>query len=281
MFIIDGKKIADEKLLILREEVKKLSGTPKMSIVLVGESSASQIYVKNKMKAAAEVGIEAELIDLESNISEKELLNTIAKLNNEKSINGIIVQLPLPPHINQFSVIDSIDPTKDIDGFHPYNVGKLSILGLKSDGFISCTPLGCIDLIKSVTESVSGKNVTVVGKSNIVGKPISYILSHLNATVTLAHSKTINLDAITRNSDIVILATGNPKFFGEDYFNKDAIIIDIGISRMLDGQICGDVDFENVLQKVKAITPVPKGVGPMTIFHLINNTVIAFLLQVK
>lgn len=275
--IIDGKKIADKILADLKAKIDKdkiIGASPaKLAIILVGNDPASTIYVQNKIKAAAKVGIETDLQKYDEDISEVELLRQIQYLNKDQQISGIIVQLPLPKNISKAKIINSIDPSKDVDGFHPMNVG--SLYSPYEHGFVPCTARGCLELIKSCCPVLTGKNVAVIGRSNIVGRPLAALLLKEDCSITICHSKTINLQDITRRADIVISAVGNPGFLTKDYFNSDAIVIDVGISRVESENKCelmGDVDFENVKKNVKYITPVPGGVGPMTVAYLLVNT---------
>jgi methylenetetrahydrofolate dehydrogenase (NADP+) / methenyltetrahydrofolate cyclohydrolase len=279
--IIDGKAIAENILQHIKTEIDSLKHTqrevPILAIVLVGNDPASEIYVRNKMLAAEKVGIKTQLLRFSSNISNTNLIAEISKLNNFDSVSGIIVQLPLPHHISKEDIIGAIDPDKDVDGFHPLNVGKLySGLG---QGLIPCTARGCLHLIKSTKQDLSGKNVVIIGRSNIVGRPLAALLLAEDCTVTIAHSKTINLQELTQKADIIISAIGSPRFLTNDYFNSEATVIDVGINRITrDGNISlvGDVDFPNVCDKVKFITPVPGGVGPMTVAYLLANCLDAF-----
>lgn len=275
--IIDGKKIADKILADLKAKIDKdrIDGaTPaKLAIILVGNDPASSIYVQNKIKAAAKVGIETTLQKFDDDITENELLKRIERLNQDEEVSGIIVQLPLPKNISKAKVVKSIDPSNDVDGFHPMNVG--SLYSPYEHGFVPCTARGCLELIKSCYPVLAGKNIVVIGRSNIVGRPLAALLLKEDCSVTICHSKTINLQAITKQADIVISAVGNPGFLTVDYFNEDAIVIDVGISRVESEDKCelmGDVDFENVKKNVKYITPVPGGVGPMTVAYLLVNT---------
>ena len=275
--IIDGKKISDQILTDLKakimEDSKLLAYPTKLAIILVGDNPASHIYIKNKIKAAESVGILIELKKFESTISEDQLLKEINNLNLNKTISGIIIQMPLPRHINSLALIEALDPSKDVDGFHPKNFGQL--YGNYSNKFVPCTALGCICLIKHCTEKLSGKNAVVIGRSNIVGRPTAALLLQENCTVTICHSKTKNLASITSKADIVISATGIPKFLTKKYFNKEAIVIDVGINRIIHNDksiLVGDVDFENVKDHVRYLTKVPGGVGPMTVAYLLVNT---------
>ena len=276
MTIIDGKKIAFELRTELKKEISALKNkyntVPGLSVVLVGEDSASKIYVKNKEKFAVEVGLKSEVIRYPESVEEKVVLNKINELNNNPKVSGILVQLPLPKHINKKKVIETILPTKDVDGFHPVNVGNLSS---GYDSVIPCTPLGCYLLIKRFEKNLNGKKVTVIGRSNLNGKPMTQLLLKENCTVTITHSKTIDLKSECQKGDIVVVAAGIPKLVKGDWVKKDSIVIDVGINKTENG-IVGDVDFGEVSKVAKAITPVPGGVGPMTIACLLNNTVECF-----
>lgn len=275
--LIDGKYHADLILEKLKKNIeyqkKENNLVAKLAIILVGSDPASAIYVRNKISAARKIGIDTELKNFEENISEKTLLGEILRMNLDNSISGIIVQLPLPKQISKEKVINAIDPAKDVDGFHPFNVGVLN--SGYSGGFIPCTARGCLELIKLTQINLEGKNVAIVGRSNIVGKPLAALLSREDATVTLCHSKTTNLASITSNADIVVTAIGKLRFFSSEYFSEKAIVIDVGINRIMvegDYKLVGDVAFESVKNKVSYITPVPGGVGPMTIAYLLTNT---------
>lgn len=276
MTLLDGKtlsKTLKQELKIKTSELEtKYQVKPTMAIVLVGDNSASEIYVRNKIKAAAFVGIEAKLIKLDKTISEQELLNLVDELNNNSSIHGIIVQLPLPSHINEQTIIDKISATKDIDGFGALNKGKL-FSGL--DAIPSATPAGIMHLLKAYNIEISGKEAVVVGRSNIVGKPIALLLLNENATVTIAHSKTKDLKEVTKKADILVVAVGKPKFITKDMVKDGAVVIDVGINR-IDSNIYGDVDFDEVSKKASYITPVPGGVGPLTIVSLLENTLTTY-----
>ena len=274
--IIDGKKIAAK----LRENLKKniinlkstLKSIPGLTVILIGEDPASKIYVKNKEKFSKEVGMNSEVIRYPENIEEKVVLDKIKELNKNKKVSGILVQLPLPKHINKKRVIDTILPNKDVDGFHPINVGNLSS-GYESN--IPCTPLGCYLLIKEVEKNLSGKHAVIIGRSNLNGKPMAQLLLKENCTVTITHSKTKDLKAVCNKADIIVAAVGKPKLVKGDWVKKNAVIIDVGINKTEAG-IVGDVDFDEVSKIARAITPVPGGVGPMTIACLLNNTVECF-----
>tara|TARA_Y100000590_G_scaffold190853_1_gene217222 strand:+ start:206 stop:1051 length:846 start_codon:yes stop_codon:yes gene_type:complete len=274
--IIDGKKIASE----LREELKKkiselksnYNSAPGLTVILVGEDPPSKIYVKNKEKFAKEVGINSDVIRYPEKVEEKTLLNKIIELNNDDKVSGILVQLPLPQHIDKRKVIETILPGKDVDGFHPMNVGNLSS---GYDSSIPCTPLGCYLLLKQVEKNLNGKHAVMIGRSNLNGKPMTQLLLKENCTVTIAHSKTKDLKAECIRADIIIAAVGRPKLVKGDWVKKGAIVIDVGINKTESGLV-GDVDFDQVSKIAKAITPVPGGVGPMTIACLLNNTVECF-----
>jgi len=276
--IIDGKKIAEQLREKIKSDIKKISDNnkPGLAVILIGEHPASQIYVKNKEKFANEVGINSSVLRFDENISEEELKNEIKKLNDDPDVHGILVQLPLPKHISQKDIIQSIDPYKDVDGFHPINVGNLSS---GNDAMVPCTPLGCYYLIKKVIPNLSGLNAVVIGRSNINGKPMAQLLLKENCTVTIVHSKTKNIEEICKNGDIVIAAVGKAKMVKSDWVKDTAVIIDVGINRIeINGKnkIVGDVDFDNIQDKVKGISPVPGGVGPMTIACLLENTLKAY-----
>jgi len=274
--IIDGKKIAAELREELKKSVTKLKSTynvvPGLTVILVGEDAPSKIYVKNKEKFAKEVGMNSEVIRYPADIQEKELLNKIKELNKNDKVSGILVQLPLPKHINKRKVIETIDHTKDVDGFHPINVGNLSS---GYDSSIPCTPLGCSLLLKKVEKNLNGKHAVIIGRSNLNGKPMTQLLLKENCTVTITHSKTKDLKTECLRADIIIAAVGMPKLVKGDWVKKGAVVIDVGINKT-DSGIVGDVDFDEVSKVAKAITPVPGGVGPMTIACLLNNTVECF-----
>ena len=274
--IIDGKKVAADLRADLKKKVAELKSNynvvPGLTVVLVGEDSPSKIYVKNKEKFAKEVGMNSEVIRYPENVEEKVVLNKIKELNNNDKVSGILVQLPLPKHINKRKVIETILPSKDVDGFHPTNVGNLSS---GYDSNIPCTPLGCYLLLKKVEKNLNGKHAVVIGRSNLNGKPMTQLLLKENCTVTITHSKTKDLKAECNRADIVIAAVGRPKLVKGDWIKKGAIVIDVGINKT-DSGLVGDVDFDEVSKVAKAITPVPGGVGPMTIACLLNNTVECF-----
>lgn len=273
--LIDGKKISmDIKNEVKAEaaELKSKGIEPCLAVILVGSDPASQVYVRNKKKACEYCGIKSLSYELDENITEEELLKLIDELNENKECNGILVQLPLPKHIDENKVLLRINPEKDVDGFHPYNVGLLSIG--KAD-LKACTPAGCIELIKRSGVDITGKNCVVIGRSNIVGKPVGMLLLSENGTVTTCHSKTKNMKEICAAADILVVAIGKPKFVGADMVKEGAVVIDVGINRNEEGKLCGDVDFAEVEPKAGYITPVPGGVGPMTIAMLMNNCLVA------
>lgn len=271
--IIDGKLISTQIKDELKEKVAKLKEEGKnisLAVIQVGNDPASSVYVRNKKNACAYIGMESLSYELPEETSQEELLELIQKLNKDDKVNGILVQLPVPKHIDEDAIIKAIDPAKDVDGFHPQSVGTMSI-GQK--GFLSCTPAGVIQLLKRSGIEMEGKECVVVGRSNIVGKPMAMLLLRENATVTITHSRTKDLKEVTKRADILIAALGKPKFINEEYIKEGAVVIDVGIHRQDDGKLCGDVDYERVIDKVSAITPVPGGVGPMTIAMLMNNCV--------
>ena len=274
--IIDGKKTAAELRKELKKKVTELKSTfnavPGLTVILAGEDPPSKIYVKNKEKFAKEIGINSEVIRYPENVEEKVVLNKIRELNDDNKVSGILTQLPLPKHIDKRKVIETILPGKDVDGFHPVNVGNLSS---GYDSNIPCTPLGCYLLLKQVEKNLSGKHAVVIGRSNLNGKPMTQLLLKENCTVTITHSKTKDLKAECNRADIIIAAVGRPKLVKGDWVKKDAIVIDVGINKT-DSGLVGDVDFDEVSKVAKAITPVPGGVGPMTIACLLNNTVECF-----
>lgn len=271
--IIDGKAISKQIKEELRDkvaELKKKGVEIKLAVIQVGSDPASSVYVNNKKKACEFIGIGSLSYELEEAVSEEKLLELIAELNAREDVNGILVQLPLPPHIDEDRVIKAISPKKDVDGFHPENVGYLSI-GQK--GFVSCTPAGIIELLKRSGIEIEGKECVVIGRSNIVGKPMAALLLRENGTVTIAHSRTKNLKEVAKRADILVVAVGRPQFIDEEYVKDGAVVIDVGIHRDENNHLCGDVDFERVKEKAYAITPVPGGVGPMTIAMLMHNCV--------
>ena len=276
MTIIDGKKTAADLRSNLKNEVdnlkKKFNRVPGLTVILIGEYAPSKIYVRNKEKSAVEIGLKSEIIKYPDTVDEKTVLEKISELNKDENVSGILVQLPLPKHINNKKIIDAIDPNKDVDGFHPNNVGNLSS-GYESS--IPCTPLGCHFLIKKIEPNLNGKKAVVLGRSNLNGKPMTQLLLKENCTVTIAHSKTKNLREECLKADILVVAVGIPKLVKGDWVKKGSIVIDVGINKTEEG-IVGDVDFEEVSKHAKAITPVPGGVGPMTIACLLKNTIECF-----
>ncbi|MBC2062416.1 bifunctional methylenetetrahydrofolate dehydrogenase/methenyltetrahydrofolate cyclohydrolase FolD [Listeria marthii] len=270
--IIDGKKLAKEIQEKVTSEVAELAKTgkkPGLAVVLVGDNQASRTYVRNKQKRTEEAGMKSVLIELPENVTEEKLLSVVEELNEDKTIHGILVQLPLPKHISEEKVIDTISYDKDVDGFHPVNVGNLFI---GKDSFVPCTPAGIIELIKSTGTQIEGKRAVVIGRSNIVGKPVAQLLLNENATVTIAHSRTKDLPQVAKEADILVVATGLAKFVKKDYIKPGAIVIDVGMDRDENNKLCGDVDFDEVVEEAGFITPVPGGVGPMTITMLLANT---------
>jgi methylenetetrahydrofolate dehydrogenase (NADP+)/methenyltetrahydrofolate cyclohydrolase len=286
--VINGKELAKELRNNLKNEIidlRKMHGAvPGLAVVQVGNVAASSVYVKAKTKSALEVGIEVFDHHLEDSITQKDLLTLINKLNNQKNVNGILVQLPLPKHINEQIILDSIDPNKDADGFHPLNVGKLSIASFNDENLlIPCTPYGCLLMLKNLGIELSGKNAVVIGRSNIVGKPMGQLLLKESCTVTIAHSKTLNLEKVCENADILIAAVGKPEIVKGSWVKDGAIVIDVGINRIdsknngeVKTKLVGDVKYDEVEKKAYAISPVPGGVGPMTIACLLRNTTISF-----
>lgn len=272
--IIDGKAISAAVKARIQSEVSALSArgiTVGLAVIIVGENPASKIYVANKKKACEALGIISEEYALPESTTEQELLELINTLNNKKSINGILCQLPLPPHLDEKLIINSITPEKDVDAFNPYSVGRIMI---GDYDFVPCTPAGIMEMLKYEGIEIAGKSCVVIGRSNIVGKPMAMLLLHANGTVTVCHSKTKNLKEICRNADILVAAVGKAKFVTEDMVKPGAVVIDVGMNRE-NGKLCGDVDFDAVKEKASAITPVPGGVGPMTIAMLMQNTLTA------
>ena len=276
MILIDGKKIAAE----LREELKnevsnlktKYNKVPGLTVILIGDLTPSQIYVRNKEKSAKEVGLKSDILKYPDSVEEKVILDKIEELNNDETVSGILVQLPLPKHIDKQKVIETIHPSKDVDGFHPMNVGNLSS-GYQSS--VPCTPLGCYLLIKKIEPNLSGKKAVIIGRSNLNGKPMTQLLLKENCTVTITHSKTVSLKNECLKADIIVAAVGIPELVKGDWVKKDAIVIDVGINKT-DKGIIGDVAFDEVSKNAKALTPVPGGVGPMTIACLLKNTIDCF-----
>ncbi|MCR4604671.1 MAG: bifunctional methylenetetrahydrofolate dehydrogenase/methenyltetrahydrofolate cyclohydrolase FolD [Eubacterium sp.] len=268
--IIDGKMISNQIKQELAERVKSEGLELSLAVVLVGDDPASAVYVGNKKKACEMVGIRSVSHELPASTTEDELIELVQKLNDDDSINGILVQLPLPKHIDEDKIIKTISPDKDVDGFHPESVGRLSI---GQPGFVSCTPAGIIQLLKRSDVEIDGKECVIIGRSNIVGKPMSMLMLRENATVTVCHSHTKDLKEVCKRADILIVAIGKPKMIDSSYVKEGAIVIDVGIHRQDNGKLCGDVDFDDVAPHTSMITPVPGGVGPMTIAMLMNNCV--------
>ena len=273
--VISGREVAETILTTdLKNKVIELNKKnikPKLIVILVGDMKAAASYVAQKEKFAIKAGIESDVMRFEASVTESDILKQIDKINSDKNIHGVIVQLPLPDHISVTKVLNRIDPSKDVDGFTPTNVGKLF---LGEDTLVSCTPKGIMQMLASTGTDLNGKNVTVVGRSNIVGKPVAILCLQQNATVTICHSRTKDLNSKLSDADVVIVAVGIPKFINGDQIPKDSIVIDVGIHN-IDGKLCGDVDFESASLKASAITPVPGGVGPMTVCALIENTILA------
>lgn len=271
--IIDGKEISFQIKDELKTEVSillKKGIEVTLAVIQVGDDPASSVYVKNKKKACEYIGIRSLSYELEANTTEEELLSLIERLNIDETVNGILVQLPVPKHIDEHKIIKAISPKKDVDGFHPESVGSLCI---GQPGFVSCTPAGIIQLLKRSGVEIAGKECVIIGRSNIVGKPMSLLLLQENGTVTIAHSKTTNLKEICKRADILVVAIGRPKMITADYIKADAVVIDVGMHRNEDNKLCGDVDYDQVAPIASAITPVPGGVGPMTIAMLMSNCV--------
>ena len=273
--IIDGKQIRDSVLDRLREQVSALKAggkNPCLCVIIVGDDAASRVYVNNKKKACESIGIESKEYALPESTTTEELLGLIDKLNEDSSITGILCQMPVPAHIDSKAVLERISPYKDVDCFHPFNVGKLS----QGDNvFLPCTPAGMVEMLDYMGVEITGKHCVIIGRSDIVGKPMAMLMLQRDATVTVCHSKTKNLADITRTADIVVVAVKKPYFLKSDMIKEGAVVLDVGINRNAEGKICGDVDFEDCKEKASMITPVPGGVGPMTIAMLMNNTVIA------
>ena len=273
--IIKGLEVAKQIRQNMKEEVialKKQAITPKLTVILIGDDPASHSYVNGKEKASKEIGIESEIIRLKDDTSEADLLDKIDKLNNDETVDGILVQLPLPKHINEQKVIEAIHPDKDVDGFHPISIGRMMV---GQDTFLPCTPNGILTLLKSKEIQIEGANAVIIGRSNIVGKPMGQLLLNENATVTYCHSRTKDLKTFTKNADILIVAMGKAHAIDESYVKEGAAVIDVGINRTNEGKLTGDVDFEAVKEVASFITPVPRGVGPMTITMLLQNTIIS------
>ena len=271
--LIDGKLISAQIKDELKAEVAQMKEkgiNPCLAVIQVGNDPASSVYVNNKKKACAYIGIESLSYELEETVSQDALLELIFELNENEKVNGILVQLPLPKHIDENAVIEAITPSKDVDGFHPETVGNMCI---GTRGFLPCTPAGVIQLLKRSNIEIEGKECVIIGRSNIVGKPMAMLLLRENGTVTITHSRTKELKEVTKRADILVVAIGKPKFVTKDFVKEGAVVIDVGIHRNEDNKLCGDVDFDDIVEKVSAITPVPGGVGPMTIAMLMNNCV--------
>jgi methylenetetrahydrofolate dehydrogenase (NADP+) / methenyltetrahydrofolate cyclohydrolase len=272
--IISGKEVAAAKRASLKEEVRVLQEvegiTPGLTVILVGDHPASRSYVTAKHKACEEIGVHSEIVKLEETVSEDALLAEIKRLNEDDAVHGILVQLPLPSHIDEQKVITAISPEKDVDGFHPINIGKMMT---NQETFLPCTPFGIVEMVKSKGIGIKGKHVVVIGRSNIVGKPVGQLFLNEDATVTYCHSRTVNMQQITIQADILVVAVGRANFISAEYIKEGAVVIDVGVNRLPSGKLCGDVVFEEALQKASYVTPVPGGVGPMTITMLLHNTV--------
>jgi methylenetetrahydrofolate dehydrogenase (NADP+)/methenyltetrahydrofolate cyclohydrolase len=277
MKIINGKEVATKIKEELKNEIIELKNKnlriPNLVVVLVGDNQASQVYVRNKENTCHATGILSEVLRYEETVSEEDLVLEIQRLNQEDNVDGILVQLPLPKHINEDTIINTIAADKDVDGFHPENIARLF---LGQNGMVPCTPKGMMVLLESIGYDLTGKEVVVVGRSNIVGKPVALLCLQKNATVTIAHSRTRDLKAVCQRADVLIAAIGKAKFFNEEYIKEGAVVLDVGINRDENNKLCGDVDFERVKDKVAAITPVPGGIGPMTIAILLKNTLAAY-----
>lgn len=271
--IIDGKKVSEDIRLDIKEQtaqfVKETGVTPGLAVIIVGTDPASQVYVRNKAKACEQVGFYSRVYEMPENTTQEELLSLVHTLNNDDKIHGILVQSPLPKHLDESIVVNNIDSSKDVDAFHPVNVGKIMIGDFS---FVPCTPQGVMHLLKAYDIDPCGKECVVVGRSDIVGKPMAMLMLHANATVTICHSRTKNLSEVLRRADIVIMAIGKAKFLKADMIKKGAVVIDVGMDRDENGKLCGDVDFDECKEKASFITPVPGGVGPMTITCLLQNT---------
>ena len=280
MKLINGKEISKSIKDEIKAEVEALKAAgkrlPKLVVVLVGDNQASQVYVRNKERGCQYTGMLSEIIRRDNNCTQEELLKIIDDLNHDDHVDGILVQLPLPKQIDEQAIIEAIDPTKDVDGFHPRNIAKLF---LNEEGLVPCTPAGMMAMLDAIGYDLDGKEVCVVGRSNIVGKPVSLLALARNATVTIAHSHTKDLPKVTSRADVLIAAIGQPKFFTKEYIKEGAVVLDVGMEHDEDNKLCGDVDFEDVKDKCHAITPVPGGVGPMTIALLLKNTMKAYKMR--
>ncbi|MEQ6029396.1 bifunctional methylenetetrahydrofolate dehydrogenase/methenyltetrahydrofolate cyclohydrolase FolD [Staphylococcus saccharolyticus] len=273
--ILDGKQIAKEYRQGLKDQVEELNKQgfpPKLSVILVGNDGASQSYVKSKKKAAEKIGMISEIIHLDESTTEKEVLNELGRLNNDDSVSGILVQVPLPKQVSEQKVLEAINPDKDVDGFHPTNIGKLYI---NKQTFVPCTPLGIMEILKHSDIDLEGKNAVVIGRSHIVGQPVSKLLLQANCTVTILHSRTKNMSEYLKNADIIVSAVGKPRLVTKDVVKEGAVVIDVGNTPDENGKLKGDVDYDEVKNVAGAITPVPGGVGPLTITMVLNNTLLA------
>lgn len=271
--LIDGKNISQEIRKGLEKEVSELTAKgmkPGLAVILVGDNPASRTYVTSKQKSCRAIGMESVLIEYPEDVSENELLEKIRELNTDNSIHGILVQLPIPPHISETKVIETISPEKDVDGFHPINIGKMMT---GQDTFLPCTPFGVMEMLKFIGVQTEGKHAVIIGRSNIVGKPMGQLLLNENATVTYCHSRTSDLKSFTKQADILVAAVGKAKMINADHIKEGAVVIDVGMNKDENGKLCGDVDFEDAKNNASYITPVPGGVGPMTITMLLYNTV--------
>lgn len=275
--IIYGSEVAKELKDLMKQEIEIIKASqkrvPTLCVILVGNNPASVSYVTGKERACTEIGLGSKMIHLSEDTTEDHLIEVVQQCNQNESIDGILVQLPLPKHINEKKIVLAIDPDKDVDGLHPINVGRLH---LGEEGFIPCTPQGIMELLKRMNVQIKGKRAVVIGRSNLVGNPVARLLMNENATVTICHSKTEHIQAICKEADILVVAIGKEKFLTKDYVKEGAFVIDVGVNRTSEGKLVGDVDFDDVLDHVSAITPVPKGVGPMTITMLLKNTIQAY-----
>lgn len=275
--LINGKEMAENIKISLKKQISEFAYPPQLAIVMVGNDDASAVYVRNKQKAAAQIGMVSHFHHLDEDIREEEVIKIIQQLNEDNEVNGIIVQLPLPKHLNTHNIINSISPFKDVDGFHPINTGMLQ--NNQQPYFVAATPLGIMKMLNGIYSDLSGKSVTIIGASMIVGRPLATLLLNQGCTVSITHSQTKNIKQYTGTADIVISACGVANLVKQDWIKAGAVLIDVGINRTKEGKLCGDIDFEDVKDKAFAITPVPGGVGPMTVAMLLLNTVNAYILQ--
>lgn len=278
MTLLDGKKVKLQILKELKEKIMMLNDSIGLAVVQVGDDAASNVYVNQKSKMAANLGYDFQHLKLDNDVNENELIGTINRLNNDELVDGILVQMPIPSHLDAKKIQNAVLASKDVDGLTDINLGRLVH---NKNSLVPCTPQGIVDLLKYYEVSISGRNVVIIGRSDLVGKPLSSLMTNLDATVTLCHSKTSNLDFYTKNADILIAAVGIPNFITADMIKENAVIVDVGINRMMDGSLCGDVDFNNVKDKASYITPVPGGVGQMTVAELALNTYKAHILRKK